>query len=123
MTVQKVTGIGGFFFRARDPKKLSSWYEAHLGIDIFDTTWLQQAGLTVFAPFKNDTDYFGRAEQQWMLCFRVEDLQAFVSQLQHQGIDAIQKEEWNSEVGTFARLHDPEGNPIELWEPSAQCRP
>ena len=53
-----------------------------------------------------------------MLCFRVADLQAFVAQLKARGIDVIQKEEWNSEVGTFARIHDPEGNPIELWQPA-----
>lgn len=118
--MQKVSGIGGVFFRSRDPKALSVWYEKHLGIDIFDQTWGQQAGLTVFAPFKHDTDYFGRAEQQWMLCYRVDDLQAFVTQLKDQGVEAIQNDEWNSEVGTFARIHDPEGNPIELWEPFAQ---
>jgi glyoxylase I family protein len=120
--VQKVTGIGGVFFRARDPKELTSWYEKHLGIDITEKTWTQRAGLTVFSPFKRDTDYFGRSEQQWMICFRVEDLIAFVAQLTASGIDVIQNDDWNSEVGTFARIHDPEGNPIELWEPSEQSR-
>jgi glyoxylase I family protein len=116
--MQKVTGIGGVFFRARDPKALIQWYEQELGVDIQEKTWVQDAGLTVFAPFKEDSDYFGRATQQWMLCFRVANLQAFVAQLKARGIDAIQKEEWNSEVGTFARIHDPDGNPIELWQPA-----
>ncbi|MDZ4395141.1 VOC family protein [Cypionkella sp.] len=116
--MQKVTGIGGVFFRARDPKALVQWYEQELGLDIREKTWVQDSGPTVFAPFKEDSEYFGRPTQQWMLCFRVVDLQAFVAQLRMRGIDAIQKEEWNSEVGTFARIHDPEGNPIELWQPA-----
>lgn len=120
--VQKVNGIGGVFFRARDPKALTAWYETHLGIDIAGTTWRQAAGLTVFAPFNQDTGYFGRDEQQWMLCFRVDDLEAMIAQLGAAGIEALQKDEWNSDVGVFARIHDPEGNPIELWEPSAKWR-
>jgi glyoxylase I family protein len=118
--MQKVTGIGGFFFRARDPDRLSAWYEEHLGIDILERPWTQAEGLTVLAPFRADTDYFGRPEQQWMLCFRVADLEAMVAELRAKGIEAIQKDEWNSEVGTFARIHDPEGNPIELWQPAGQ---
>ena len=118
--MQKVTGIGGVFFRARDPKTLSDWYERNLGVDILDKTWVQESGQTVFAPFKMDSEYFGRAEQQWMICFRVADLDAMVTQLKANGIEAIQKDEWNSEVGTFAHIHDPEGNPIELWQPSEQ---
>ena len=82
---------------------------------------MQESGQTVFSPFKMDSDYFGRSEQQWMICFRVADLEAMITQLKANGIDAIQKDEWNSEVGAFARIHDPEGNPIELWQPSAQA--
>lgn len=117
--MQKVTGIGGVFFRAEDPSALSAWYEQTLGIDITERVWAQNAGATVYSPFQKDTTYFGRPEQQWMICFRVEDLAAFIAQLRTQGVDVIEKEEWNSEVGRFARIHDPEGNPIELWEPSA----
>lgn len=66
----RVTGIGGVFFRAQDPKLLAEWYERHLGIDdIAKTVWRQDAGLTVFSPFAQDTDYFGRDEQQWMVNF------------------------------------------------------
>lgn len=116
--MEKVTGIGGVFFRARDDGALAAWYARHLGIDIGDAVWLQQTGPTVFAPFKHDTDYFGRAEQQWMINFRVADLDAMIGQLRGAGIAVETREEWDSEVGRFARIHDPEGNPIELWEPA-----
>lgn len=118
--MEKVTGIGGVFFRSRDIDALSSWYKDHLGIDnIQESVWHQEAGPTVFAPFKRDTDYFGRPEQQWMINFRVRDLDAMIAQLKAAGIAVETRPEWDSEVGRFARLHDPEGNPIELWEPSA----
>lgn len=117
--MQKVLGIGGVFFRAKDPEALSSWYTDHLGIDIADAVWQQSSGPTVFCPFKHDTEYFGRREQQWMINFRVADLDAMVSQLQSRGIDVeMRPDEWDSEVGRFARVYDPEGNPIELWEPA-----
>lgn len=114
-----ITGIGGFFFRSKDPKALKDWYINILGIDIQEYIWNQQAGPTVFEPFKQDTDYFA-ADKQWMINFRVTDLKALIADLEAKGITVEQKAEWNSmpEVGTFARVHDPEGNPIELWEPA-----
>ena len=116
----RVTGIGGVFFRAQDPKLLAEWYERHLGIDdIAKTVWRQDAGLTVFSPFAQDTDYFGRDEQQWMVNFRVDDLDGLIAGLKAAGIAVETRGEWDSEVGRFARIHDPEGNPIELWAPSA----
>ncbi|MGL4288444.1 MAG: VOC family protein [Phreatobacter sp.] len=115
-----VTGIGGFFFRARNPKALAAWYEAHLGIDdIARTVWRQDAGPTVFAPFAEMTDYFGRSGQQWMINFRVDDLDRMMAALAAAGIAVETRAEWDSQVGRFCRIHDPEGNPIELWEPSA----
>lgn len=117
--MEKVTGIGGMFFRGRDPKTLSRWYTTHLGIDMDDAVWRQDAGPTVFAPFRESTDYFSRPEQQWMINFRVRDLDAMLAQLRAAGIAAETRPEWDSEVGRFARIHDPEGNPIELWEPAA----
>jgi glyoxylase I family protein len=109
-----VTGIGGIFFRAHDPAGLSSWYRTHLGIETGDTPWQQAAGPTVFAPFAETTTYFP-AEKQWMLNLRVADLDG----LSGAGIEVITKPEWDMPgIGRFARLHDPEGNPIELWEPS-----
>ena len=116
----KVTGIGGLFFRARDPTALAAWYERHLGVaDLHNEVWRQEAGATIFGPFSADTDYFGRREQQWMINFRVGDLDAMIAQLKAEGIAVETRAEWDSEVGRFARIHDPEGNPIELWEPSA----
>ncbi|GHA60204.1 glyoxalase [Amylibacter ulvae] len=118
--MQKVTGIGGVFFRANDPKSLIDWYERNLGVDISKRTWVQESGQTVFSPFDAATDYFGKSTQQWMICFRVNDLSAMISQLEANNIQVFQKAEWNSEVGKFARIHDLEGNPVELWQPSAE---
>ncbi|MEM8787079.1 MAG: VOC family protein [Pseudomonadota bacterium] len=115
--MQKVTGIGGIFFRARAPKDLLEWYRTHLGLDMSTGVWRQEEGWTVFAPFEEDTDYFGAADQQWMINFRVEDLDATIAQLKDAGIAVETRAEWDSEVGRFARIHDPEGNPIELWQP------
>ncbi|MEM1048520.1 MAG: VOC family protein [Pseudomonadota bacterium] len=116
--MQRVSGIGGFFFRARDPKAVAEWYATHLGVDVMPSIWQQPAGTTVFAPFDHDTDYFGRAEQQWMINFRVDDLDAMIEQLKAADIAVETRAEWDSEIGRFARVHDCEGNPIELWEPA-----
>ncbi len=117
--MSKVTGIGGVFFRARDPQILAAWYERHLGIDdIAKSVWRQEAGSTVFAAFARDTDYFGRSEQQWMINFRVDDLDGMMAKLKAAGIEVETRAEWDSEVGRFCRIHDPEGNPVELWEPA-----
>ena len=116
--MEKVKGIGGMFFRSRNSVSLSQWYAEHLGIDALPTVWQQQAGPTVFEPFKHDTDYFGRPTQQWMINFRVSNLDAMIRQLEAADISVETRAEWNSEVGRFARIHDPDGNPIELWEPT-----
>jgi len=112
----RATGIGGIFFRSRDSRALAAWYETHLGITEF---WNQQAGPTVFAPFREDTTYFA-ADRQWMINLRVDDLDALMAQLQAAGIAVETRPgEWDSpETGRFARIHDPEGNPIELWQPA-----
>ncbi len=121
MSRQVVTGIGGVFFRAKDPAALAGWYREHLGVDEvpkdYDATpWHTAAGTTVFAPFAADTDYFGRPEQSWMINFRVADMDAMVAQLEAAGI-AVKRDPEAYPNGRFARLHDPEGNPVELWEP------
>ena len=117
--MSRVLGIGGVFFRAADPAALAEWYQKHLGIaDLHKSLWQQEAGITIFGPFSQDTDYFGRSTQQWMINFRVDDLDGFIVDLEREGIAVETRAEWNSEAGRFARLHDPEGNPIELWEPS-----
>jgi glyoxylase I family protein len=118
---ERVTGMGGFFFRATDPKGLAEWYERHLGVTRTPESytaepWRQEAGTTVFAPFKADTKYFGRPTQQWMINFRVRDLDAMVAQLKRAGI-AVEVDPQTYPNGRFARLEDPEGNPIQLWQP------
>jgi glyoxylase I family protein len=114
----KVTGIGGVFFRAKDPKALTDWYKKHLGINGME--WVQQKGQTVFAPFPADTEYFGSASQQFMLNFRVDDLDGLLSQLKADKVKVVKDVEEQAGVGRFARIEDPEGNPIELWEPEAE---
>ena len=115
-----VIGIGGVFFRAKDPAKLAEWYQKNLGIDpvpadYSQKPWSQEAGPTVFAPFPEDSEYFGNAKKQWMLNFRVQNLNAMAAQLRAAQID-ISVDPKIYPNGRFARLHDPEGNPIELWE-------
>lgn len=122
-----VLGIGGLFFRAKDPDALNAWYRKYLGIGagcaaadtgpVDEWTWKTQGGPVVFAPFKADTDYFA-ADKQWMLNLRVDDLDGMLEQLNAAGIKVETRAEWNDpSVGQFARIHDPEGNAIELWEP------
>jgi len=120
--MEKVTGIGGLFFRAKDPKALAEWYHKHLGIapvpqSYDEPSWCQQAGPTAFAPFDQTTDYFGRDSQAWMINFRVASLERMKLQLEAAGITVtVDPNEYPN--GRFARIHDPEGNPIELWEPA-----
>lgn len=118
---EMVTGIGGFFFRAHDPKALGQWYQDHLGITVIpkssgDSAWTQQAGPTAFAPFPEATKYFGDPAKQWMMNFRVSDLDKMAAQLEAAGI-TVKVDPTAYPNGRFAHLHDPEGNPIELWQP------
>ena len=117
--MKNIRGIGGLVFRSKDPVTLKKWYIEVLGVDIQDQVWQQEAGPTVFQPFKLDTDQF-EADRQWMVNFRVANLKKLIEDLKSKGIEVITKDEWDAmpdEVGTFARIHDPEGNPIELWQP------
>ena len=124
--MERVQGIGGFFFRAKDPKKLAEWYEANLGVTrVPDTAgaqpWRTTAGTTAFAPFKEETTYFGDRRFQWMINFRVGDLTKMVAQLRERGI-AVEVDSQVYPNGRFARLSDPEGNPIQLWQPEGKDR-
>ncbi len=118
---ERVTGIGGLFFRAHDPKTLAQWYQDHLGVFVIpqnknDPVWQQQGGPTAFAPFPDKTGYFGDPTKQWMINFRVNDLDKMAAQLEAAGI-AVKIDPTTYPNGRFARVHDPEGNPIELWQP------
>jgi predicted enzyme related to lactoylglutathione lyase len=115
-----VTGIGGLFFRARDPQALATWYRTHFGLTSPDeAVWHQKAGPTVFAPFEADTDYFA-ADKQFMINLRVDDLDTLITDLRRAGIEVLTDPSWDTpETGRFARVYDPEGNAIELWQPPA----
>ncbi|MEO9823824.1 MAG: VOC family protein [Paracoccaceae bacterium] len=119
--MEKVKGIGGIFFRSKDPKALADWYETYLGINPSPTTmdqapWVTEEGVTVFAPFAEDTEYFKR-ESQFMVNFRVGDMDAMLKQLAGAGVEP--KNDVTEEgLGRFVHIHDPEGNSIELWEPA-----
>jgi predicted enzyme related to lactoylglutathione lyase len=124
--IEKVQGIGGFFFRAKDPRKLTEWYEANLGVDPVPQKagaipWRTSAGTTAFAPFKEDTSYFGDKRFQWMINFRVGNLDKMVAQLRERGIP-VEVDAQAYPNGRFARLSDPEGNPIQLWQPEGKDR-
>jgi predicted enzyme related to lactoylglutathione lyase len=122
--MEKVDGIGGFFFRAKDTGALAKWYEDNFGVtmvpDDYDKpAWRTNAGTTVFAPFKEDTTYFGDMKNQWMINFRVKNLEAMAAQLRNNGIKVeVDPEEYPN--GKFAQLFDPEGNPIQLWQPGGK---
>jgi predicted enzyme related to lactoylglutathione lyase len=117
---EAVEGVGGVFFRARDPDAVRAWYAEHLGIDMeeYGTTFTATDGdQTVWAPFPADTGYFGPGGQQLMVNFRVRDLDAMLAQLRAAGVqvdDRVHK----MEFGRFAWASDLEGNRFELWEPS-----
>lgn len=120
--MERVTGIGGLFFRAGDPEGLADWYSTHLGVDpppeSYDTPpWQQQAGPTVLAAMSSDSPHFGGAEHTWAVNFRVTDLDAMVAQLRDSAIHVdVDPEVYPN--GRFANLRDPEGNPIQLWQPA-----
>ncbi len=121
-----VTGIGGLFFRAKDPESMNAWYKEWLGIgggcvadpsaEANEWVWQTLGGPMVFAPFKADTDYFP-ADKAFMINLRVDDLDAVLAPFRAAGAEVITKPEWDDpSLGRFARVHDPEGNAIELWE-------
>lgn len=120
----RVTGIGGFFFRARDPAALNRWYAEHFGVvmidshDYEDPGWFQDEGETVFSAFSPDSDAFGAPDKSWKINFRVNDLDGLTAQLRAAGV-AVQLHESAYPNGRFAELEDPEGNQIQLWEPNA----
>jgi len=121
----RVTGIGGIFFKAKNPKALVRWYRRHLGIAIEDTvalfTWRggrdgRVKGHTVWSIFPADTTYFGEGGASFMINYRVKDLDGVLAALRAEGIEVARKTE-DSPHGRFGWITDPEGNRIELWEP------
>ena len=123
--MRRVTGIGGVFFKAKDPKALYAWYEKHLGIQA-DPSWGavfqwsedgDPEGCTAWAIFPNDAKKFGDGSQTLMLNFRVENLNALLEELKKEDVWIDPKREGSDDYGRFAWIRDPEGNRIELWEP------
>jgi predicted enzyme related to lactoylglutathione lyase len=119
--VERVLGVGGVFFKARDPKALAQWYADHLGVP-FDTGQTygvftaSRGDQTVWSLFPADTDYFGTTGSPYMFNFRVSDLKAMLAQLRAAGAKVDDKTE-EHDYGNFGWVTDPEGNRIELWQP------
>ena len=121
--MKRVTGIGGIFFKSKDPKALAAWYQQHLGLKVEDWggvafRWITPdnpsgTGTTVWTPFKEDTTYFAPSASSFMVNFRVDDLHALIAALRDEGCDVDPKVD-ESEYGKFGWVQDPEGNRIEL---------
>jgi glyoxylase I family protein len=114
-----ISGIGGLFIRSHNPEALAAWYKQHfeIGNGAIGEIWPQQAGPTAFAPFKEDSSYF-RGDKRFMLNLRVTDMAAQIAELEAAGV-AVKKVE-DETYGIFAHLEDLDGNPIELWQPTAE---
>jgi len=124
--MKRVTGIGGVFFKSRDPKATLDWYREHLGIDSaewggFAFQWNEkerpeQTGYTVWSAFPENTDHFGPSDQPFMMNYRVEDLAGLISALKAEGVEVIGEIEQHPN-GKFAWILDSEGRKVELWQP------
>jgi predicted enzyme related to lactoylglutathione lyase len=123
----RVTGIGGVFLKARDPKALNAWYAKHLGIPVTDWganfEWSDEVpkgtGSTAWSLFPAESKHFGPGTQTAMINYRVDDMDALLTQLEAAGVWIDPKRD-DSEYGKFAWIQDPEGNRIELWQPAAE---
>ncbi|MDP4291832.1 MAG: VOC family protein [Bacteroidota bacterium] len=123
--MKRVTGIGGVFFKCKDPDKMKEWYNIHLGLvnDEYGTSfeWRQcddvsKKGFTIWSPFTDKTKYFEPSTKEFMINYRVENLEELVEQLKKEGVRIVDDIEC-FEYGKFVHIMDPEGNKIELWEP------
>ena len=123
--MKRVTSIGGIFFKCKNPAAQMDWYNKHLGIvmDKYGTSfqWRQadeqeKMGHTAWSPFEETTDYFGKPTQQYMINYRVENLEELVEQLKKEGVTVVDEIE-AFEYGKFVHILDLEGNQVELWEP------
>ena len=123
--MKKVTGIGGIFFKCKDPKAMRDWYKNHLGLKTNDYgsvfEWRQGAdpdkkGFTQWSPFPADTKYFEPAQSGLMINYRVHDIEALVAELKKNGVTVVDNIE-TYDYGKFVHILDPEGNKIELWQP------
>ncbi|WP_026952859.1 VOC family protein [Algoriphagus mannitolivorans] len=125
---KRATGIGGIFFKVKDPNKTKEWYQKHLGLntDQYGTTfeWRsserpEEKGFTQWSPMKEDTDYFKPSEKDFMINYRVENLEELVPILKEEGVQILDEIQ-TFEYGKFVHILDPDGHSIELWEPVDQ---
>src|SRR6185436_5513979 len=125
-SLKKATGIGGIFFKCKDPKKVREWYQTHLGLNtnqygaVFE--WRQatdstKKGFSQWSPFKETTKYFEPSTKEFMINYRVENLKALVEELKKEGVTLTDTIE-TADYGKFVHIMDIEGNKIELWEPN-----
>ena len=123
--MKKVTGIGGIFFKCQDPGKMKEWYNKHLGLvtNEYGSTFEfrhgadpAKRGYLAWSPFKQDTKYFEPSQKDFMINYRVENIEALVEELKRAGV-TICDEMTTYDYGKFVHVLDPEGNKIELWEP------
>ena len=126
--MKKVTGIGGIFFKCKDPNKMKEWYQKHLGLDTnpygASFEWYEAAdstkkGLTQWTPFPETTKYFEPSQREFMINYRVENLEALVEELKKEGVTIVDKIE-SYDYGKFVHILDAEGNKVELWEPAGE---
>lgn len=124
-TMKKVTGIGGIFFKCKDPKQMKEWYKTHLGINAGDYganfEWREASdpgkkGSTAWNAFPETTKYFNPSSKEFMINYRVDNLEALVEELRKEGVTIVDKIE-SYDYGKFIHIIDIEGNKIELWEP------
>jgi predicted enzyme related to lactoylglutathione lyase len=124
--MKKVTGIGGIFFKCKDPNKMKEWYQTNLGLNtneygaVFE--WYQGAdstkkGFTQWSPFKETTKYFEPSTKEFMINYRVANMDALLEELKKNGVTIVDKVE-TADYGKFVHILDVEGNKIELWEPN-----
>lgn len=119
--MQRVTGIGGIFFKARDPVALRAWYQRHLGVNVLDWggavfDWGPQGGSTVWSIGDLANDYYAPSTAPFMINYRVADLHGLLAALRAEGCTVLDKVD-ESEFGKFGWVMDPENNKVELWEP------
>ena len=119
--MERVLGMGGVFFKARDPQRLAEWYATHLGVPLdsgqtYGTFTASAGDQTVFSIFPENTTYYAPSTSPFMLNFRVSNLQAMLAQLRAAGAQVDEHVE-EADYGNFGWVMDPEGNRIELWEP------
>jgi predicted enzyme related to lactoylglutathione lyase len=120
--MKRVIGIGGVFFKAENPKELAAWYEKHLGVEFGGNSYAEfkfqekEKGSISFSLFGADTKYFAPSEKQFMINFRVDDLDALLKVLREEGVHVF--DETDESYGKFGWILDPEGNKVELWQPA-----